>query len=362
MEPPQGPKVQFETSRSSNPPGPWNSWDEYLQNKPEKLTPNQIIGVVAQNQHKINRSIARILELFDWYSSSRIVSIIARFDHCVGSEANGGESQRWRRALMDFAFRNITFNMKQLVEVLRCDLQVTIQEGLMETQMELLKTIAGFIDHFHLEMIPLSPPQMHALLDHLRTRWAGGQALLDAIRCGNTSTRPESFLDKGPSHLLQSFFDSLPDHQVDIKRGSTALTQIEVEVNSTAAALRACMTNVCADPTLMLNLKPSVQAVTTIDLTQDEAVIKFPLERGNIVPAQRDNKDAINAIPDNTSSICNYSFMSVAPSLAGSTVPTTVASPSGQPHSSLKIDKSIRWVKNLSFGGEHCSCPGFNRC
>ena len=45
--------------------------------------------------------------------------------------------------------------------------------------------------------------------------------------------------------------------------------------------------------------------------------------------------------------------MSVAPSLAGSTVPATVASPSGQPHSSLKIDKqpfsleSIRWVKNL---------------
>ena len=99
---------------------------------------------------------------------------------------------------------------------------------------------------------------MHALLDHLCTRWVGGQALLDVIRCGNTLTQPESFLDKGPSHLPQSFFDSLPDHQVDIKRGSTALTEIEVEVNSAAAALRACMTDVCADPILMLNLKPSV--------------------------------------------------------------------------------------------------------
>ena len=45
--------------------------------------------------------------------------------------------------------------------------------------------------------------------------------------------------------------------------------------------------------------------------------------------------------------------MSVAPSLAGSTAPATVASPSGQPHSSLKIDKqpfspkSIRQVRNL---------------
>ena len=119
-----------------------------------------------------------------------------------------------------------------------------------------------------MEMITLSPPQMHALLDHLCARWAGGQALLDVIRCSNISTLPESFLDKGPSHLLQSFFDSLPDHQVDIKKGSAALTQIEVEVNSTAATLRTRMTNVCADPTPMLNLKPSVQGATTIDLTQ----------------------------------------------------------------------------------------------
>ena len=99
------------------------------------------------------------------------------------------------------------------------------------------------------------------------------------------------------------------------------------------------MTDVCADPTLMLNLKPSVQGVTTIDLTRDEAVIKFPLERGNIDLAQRDNKDAIDAIPDNASSLWDDSFMSVAPSLAGSTEPVVVASPSGQPHSSLKIDK-----------------------
>ena len=104
---------------SSNPPGPWNSWDEYLQDKSGELTPDQIIGVVTQNQCKINRSIARILELFDWYSSSRMVSIIGHFVCHVGSEAKGGEGQRWRRALMDFAYRNITFNMKQLVEVLR---------------------------------------------------------------------------------------------------------------------------------------------------------------------------------------------------------------------------------------------------
>ena len=113
--------------------------------------------------------------------------------------------------------------MKQLVEVFQCDLQVTINEGLMETQMELLETIDGFVDHFQSEMTTLSVPQMHALLDHLQTRLGGGQALLDAIQRGETSTQPESFLQNSPSQLLQEFFDSLPDHQINISKGLTAL-------------------------------------------------------------------------------------------------------------------------------------------
>ena len=35
---------------SSNPPSPWNSWDEYLRDKLGELTLDQIAGVVAQNQ------------------------------------------------------------------------------------------------------------------------------------------------------------------------------------------------------------------------------------------------------------------------------------------------------------------------
>ena len=106
---------------------------------------------------------------------------------------------------MDFAYRNITFDMKQFVEVLQCDLQVTINEGLMETQMELLETVGSFVDHFQSEMTTLSPQQMHALLDHLWTRHSGGQALLDAIQIGETSIQPESFLQNGPSQLLQLY-------------------------------------------------------------------------------------------------------------------------------------------------------------
>ena len=193
--------------------------------------------------------------------------------------------------------------MKQLIGVLRCDLQVTIQEGLMETQTELLETVASFVDHFQMEMVTLSPPQMHALLDHLHTQWAGGQALLDAIHRGNTLTQPECFLDRGPSHLLQSFFDALPDHQVTIQKGATVPTQLEVKVNNAITALWTCVTDICADPTLILNLKPTVIGVTTINLTSDEAIIKYPPERGNIVAAQRDDRDMTEVIPNNATSL-----------------------------------------------------------
>ena len=71
---------------------------------------------------------------------------------------------------MDFAYRNVTYDVKQLVKVLHCDLQVTIHEGLMETQTELLETVGSFVDHFQSEMATLSTPQMHALLDYLCTR------------------------------------------------------------------------------------------------------------------------------------------------------------------------------------------------
>ena len=59
---------------------------------------------------------------------------------------------------MDFAYHNVTFDINQLLEVLCCDLQVTIHEGLMETQMDLLEVINGFVDHFQTEMATLSPP------------------------------------------------------------------------------------------------------------------------------------------------------------------------------------------------------------
>ena len=150
---------------------------------------------------------------------------------------------------------------------------------------------------------------------------------------------PKFFLDKGPSHLLQSFFDALPDHQVTIKKGSTVPTQLEVKVNNTTTALQTHMTDVCADPTLMLNFEPTVIGVTTINLTSDEVIIKYPPERGNIVAAQRDDRDTTEVISDNATSLRDESLTSAAPSLLSSTAPPVFGPVSGQPHQSLKIDK-----------------------
>ena len=124
---------------------------------------------------------------------------------------NPGE--RWRQALLDFACQNVGFNLKQLIKVLHCDLQVAIHEGLVKVQDDILEAIANFTNNFHITVTTLSAPQVHALLDHMCARRAGIHSFLAAVQHGTTLMRTESFLGNGPTKLLQSFFDQLPDHQ-----------------------------------------------------------------------------------------------------------------------------------------------------
>ena len=68
--------------RSSDPPPPskWNTYKEYLQLKPGEFTPDQIVAEIAWNRLKIGRTVARILEMFNWYSTSRLVAVISHFE------------------------------------------------------------------------------------------------------------------------------------------------------------------------------------------------------------------------------------------------------------------------------------------
>ena len=102
-------------------------------------------------------------------------------------------------------------NLKQLIEVLHCDLQVTIHQGLVEIQADILKVIANFVNNFHIKVTTLSAPQAHALLDHMHARWAGSHSFWAAIRQGTILTKPESFLWSVPTQLLHS---SLTDFQI----------------------------------------------------------------------------------------------------------------------------------------------------
>ena len=48
---------------------------------------------MTQNQLKIDRTVARILEMFDWYSTLRLVAVIGHFECQVGADNSG---ERWR--------------------------------------------------------------------------------------------------------------------------------------------------------------------------------------------------------------------------------------------------------------------------
>ena len=220
-----------------------------------------------------------------------------------------------------FSNHNVCFNLKQLIEVFHCDLQVTIQKGLVKVQVDILKAIANFIDNFHFEVTILSAPQVHALLDHMCARHAGSHSFLAAIQWGMTLTRPESFLQNGPTQLLQSFFERLPDHQTDIERGLAHPTQMESEIDHFSKALQTRMVDATSDPALMLNFKSEIKGVPTIDLTGEEAVLHYPPLKGNITQDPEDDLDASTTALGHSShqhAVLDESFSSVAPSHAGS--------------------------------------------
>ena len=222
---------------------------------------------------------------------------------------------------------------------------MTIYQGLIEAQADILKAIASFIDHFHNEVTTLSAPEIHALFDHMHARHAGNHSFLAAIRQGTTSARLESFMERDPTHLLQSFFNRLPAHQTGIDRSSTCPTQLESEVNQIRQDLQTHMIDTASNPALMLNFKSEVTSIPTINLTGEEANIHYPPPRGNIVWDPEDNLDAFTAAPGHSihqHGAHDESFSSIAPPHTGSPVALAVPSTSGLqsiPTASLIIDK-----------------------
>ena len=89
--------AHYETSRFiQDPPilpSDWKTWEEYLKLKPGEFTPDQIVTEITQNRVKIDKTVARILETFGWYFTSRLIVVIGQFEKWVGTD-NPGE--RWR--------------------------------------------------------------------------------------------------------------------------------------------------------------------------------------------------------------------------------------------------------------------------
>ena len=262
------------------------------QIKAGEFIPDQIVTEITLNRVKIDKTVARILETFDWYFTSRLIAVIDWFEKCVGMDKPG---ERWRQALLDFTYRNAGFDLKQLIRVLCCDLQVAIHEGSVEVQDDLLEAIANFTDSFYITVTMLCAPQVCALLNDMHDRCAGSHSFLVAVRCGTTL---ESFLENSPPKLLQSFFNRLPDHQMDIERGSTHLTDLEMEVNDFSSVLRTRLVDVTLNPTLMLNFYCGVEGVPTIDLSKDEIKVHYLLHKGNIAEDPEDDMEMPTAVPN----------------------------------------------------------------
>ena len=234
---------------------------------------------------------------------------------------------------MDFSYHNIYFDLKQPIKVLCCD-------------------------NFHIEVTTLSAPQVPALLNHMCARHAGIHSFLAASWQGTTLTRPESFLRNGPTQLLQSFFDRLPDHQTDIKRGSTHPTHLESEVHHFSKALQTHMVDVTSNPALMLDFKIGIKGITTIDLTT-EVVLHYPPLKGNIAEDPEDDLDVPTTalgVSSHHHTVCDELFSSVVPlhtdSGGAQAMPSTIVL-RNIPTASLVMDKqefspeSINRLKTL---------------
>ena len=107
----------------------------------------------------------------------------------------------------------------------------------------------------------------------------------------------ESFLKNGPAKLLQSFFNRLPDHQINIEKGSTCPTDLEMEVNHFSRVLQTHLVDVTSNPTLMLDFNCGVKGVPTIDLTKDEVEVCYLPHQGNIAEDLEDDMEMPTAVP-----------------------------------------------------------------
>ena len=152
---------------------------------------------------------------------------------------------------------------------------MAIHKGLIKVQDDLLKAITNFTDSFHITITTLSAPQVHALVNHMCARCAGSHSFLAAIRCSTTLTRTESFLKNGPTKLLQSFFDRLPDHQIDIERGSNHPMYLEMEVNHFSRVLQTRLVDMTSNPALVLDFNCGVKGIPMVDLTKDEVEVHY---------------------------------------------------------------------------------------
>ena len=108
-----------------------------------------------------------------------------------------------------------------------------------------------------------------------------------------------------------------------------------------------------SDPALILNYKSKAADIPTINLTRQEAILHYPLLRGNIAQDLKDNLDASTVAPGRSihqHAVHDESFSSIVPSHTGlggaPAVPSTLVL-QNIPTDSLVIDKKAFSPKSI---------------
>ena len=154
--------AQSEQCFTSNPfqaevPECYESWSDYRDAKILSLTSASIAGTFTKDYKSMQCIASLATEVFDQYIIIWLSVVAAWFEHKIDSM---NKNEDWKWSLLDFCFRNIFDDAQKLTNILKADIQFTMQTGLNEIKTQLLSLMGEFQQKLLDEATALDPSQL----------------------------------------------------------------------------------------------------------------------------------------------------------------------------------------------------------
>ena len=81
---------------------------------------------------------------------------------------------------------------------------------------------------------------------------------MDAVKWESFPQCVESFIEEGPSGIMEEFLKELPEHQVIIKKNSNMHMETKRQVHNAVIMLQAHMTDINLNPSLMFDFNSTI--------------------------------------------------------------------------------------------------------